>query len=167
VRGELDVAFTELPLPEGPLEAAPLLDDPYLLLVHEEHPYAELGRELTLEEVAGVPLITCKRNSGQAKLEEVFALHGLALTFVQRVEDTFTLHGFVVAELGCGLIPRLAADVEGKPLVALPIESKLPHRVVAIAWHRDRLRTCTAGMFVDLAVEVSAQLPGGAQPAIG
>jgi len=165
-RGELDVAFTELPLPDGPLEAAPLLDDPYLLLVHEEHPYAELGRELTLGEVAGVPLITCKRNSGQAKLEEIFALHGLAPKFVQRVEDTVTLHGFVVAGLGCGLIPRLAADVEGKPLVALPIESKLPHRVVAIAWHRDRLRTCTAGMFVDLAVEVSAQLPGGAQPAI-
>ena len=166
-RGELDVAFTELPLPEGPLEAVPLLDDPYLLLVHEAHPYAELGRELTLEEVAGVPLITCKRNSGQPRIEDVFALHGLRPRFVQRVEDTGTLHGFVVAGLGCGLIPRLAADVEGKPLVALPIESKLPQRVVGIAWHRDRLRTCTAGMFVDLAVEVSAQLPGGAQPAIG
>ena len=161
-RGELDVAFTELPLPEGPLEASPLVDDPYLLLVREEHPYAELGRELTLEEVAAVPLMTCKRNSGQPRLEEAFALHGLVPRFVQRVEDTGTLHGFVVAGLGCGLVPRLAADVEGKPLVALPIEAKLPSRIVAIAWHRDRLRTCTAGMFVDLAVEVSAQLPGGA-----
>jgi DNA-binding transcriptional LysR family regulator len=156
-RGELDVAFTELPLPEGPLEAARLLDDPYLLLVHEEHPYAALGRELTLEEVASVPLITCKRNSGESRLDEAFALHGLKPRFVQRVEDTGTLHAFVVAGLGGGLIPRLAADVEGKPLVALPIEPSLPHRVVAIAWHRDRLRTCTAGMFVDLAVEVSAQ----------
>src|SRR5260221_3376551 len=156
-RGELDVAFTELPLPEGPLEAARLLDDPYLLLVREDHPYAALGRELTLEEVAGVPLITCKRNSGESRLDEAFALHGLKPRFVQRVEDTGTLHAFVVAGLGGGLIPQLAADVEGKPLVALPIEPSLPHRVVAIAWHRDRLRTCTAGMFVDLAVEVSAQ----------
>ena len=156
-RGELDVAFTELPLPDGPLEAARLLDDPYLLLVHEDHPYAALGRELTLEEVASVPLITCKRNSGERRLDEAFALHGLSPRFVQRVEDTGTLHAFVVAGLGGGLIPRLAADVEGKPLVALPIEPSLPHRVVAIAWHRDRLRTCTAGMFVDLAVEVSAQ----------
>ncbi len=166
-RGELDVAFAELPLPDeaGPLEAAPLLDDPYLLLVHEEHPYRELGRELTLDEVAAVPLITCRRNSGQPRLEDVFRLHGLAPRVVQRVEDTVTLHGFVAAGLGCGLIPRLAADVEGKPLVALPIESKLPPRVVAIAWHRDRLRTCTAGMFVDLAIEVSAQLPGGTEPA--
>ena len=139
-RGELDIAFTELPLPAGPLEAASLIEDPYLLLVHEEHPYAELHRDLTLEEVAAVPLITCRRNSGQARLEEVFALHGLAPRFVQRVEDTVTLHGFVAAGLGSGLIPRLAADVEGKPLVALPIEAKLPRRTVGIAWHRDRLQ---------------------------
>jgi len=156
-RGELDVAFTELPLPEGPLEAVRLLDDPYVLVVHDEHPYATLGRELTLDEVAGIPLITCKRNSGESRLDEAFALHGLSPRFVQKVEDTGTLHAFVAAGLGGGLLPRLAADVDGKPLVALPIESKLPHRVVAIAWHRDRLRTCTAGMFVDLAIEVSAQ----------
>ena len=112
--------------------------------------------KLTLAEVAAVPLITCKRNSGQSKLDEAFALHGLTPRFVQKVEDTGTLHAFVVAGLGGGLIPRLATNVEGKPLVALLIEPTLPHRVVAIAWHRDRLRTCTAGMFVDLAVEVSA-----------
>ena len=138
-RGELDVAFTELPIPEGPLEAAPLLDDPYVLVVHEDHPYADLDRELTLEEVAGVPLISCKRGSGQAMLDDVFALHGLTPSFAHRVEDNGTLHGFVLAGLGCGLVPQLAADVESKPLVALPIESKLPHRTVAIAWHRDRL----------------------------
>jgi DNA-binding transcriptional LysR family regulator len=156
-QGDLDVAFTELPLPEGPLEAARLLDDPYLLLVHEEHAYATLGRELTLEEVAGIPLITCKRNSSEGRLEEAFALHGLAPRFVQKVEDNGTLHAFVAAGLGGGLIPRLAANADGKPVVALPIESRLPQRVVAIAWHRDRLRTCTAGMFVDLAVEVAAR----------
>src|SRR5919201_4966791 len=37
-RGELDVAFTALPVVDGPLEATSLLSDPYLLLVHEEHP---------------------------------------------------------------------------------------------------------------------------------
>src|SRR5262249_32802816 len=38
-RGELDVAFAELPLPDGPLEATALLDDPYLLLVPEDHAF--------------------------------------------------------------------------------------------------------------------------------
>jgi LysR family transcriptional regulator, cys regulon transcriptional activator len=144
-----------------------LLDDPYLLLVQDDHAYAALGRELMLEEVAEVPLITCRRNSGQPRIEDAFRIHGLTPRIVQRVEDTVTLHGFVVAGLGSGLVPRLAADVEGKPLVALPIESRLPPRTVGIAWHRDRLRTCTAGMFVDLAVEVSALLPGGTARAFG
>jgi DNA-binding transcriptional LysR family regulator len=166
-RGELDVAFAELPLPDGPLEAEALLADPYLLLVPEQHPYVELDRPLTLGEVAAVPLVTFKRGSGQGRLEEVFALHGLSPQFVHRVEDGATLHGFVAAGLGCGLLPRLAADVDGKPLLALPIEASLPARTIAIAWHRDRLRTCTAGMFVDLAVEVAATLDGttAAQPA--
>jgi len=165
-RGELDVAFTELPLPEGPLEAVRLLDDPYVLLVADDHPYAELGRELTLEEVAAVPLMGCRNNSGERRVEDVFAVHGLSPRFVQRVDAVATLHGFVAAGLGCALLPRLSVDVEGKPLVALPIDSRLPNRVVAVAWHRDRLRTCTAGLFVDLAVEVAARLDVGAEPAL-
>jgi DNA-binding transcriptional LysR family regulator len=159
-RGELDVAFAELPLPEGRLEAAPLLSDPYLLLVQNQHPYAELDRPLTLEEVAAVPLVTFKRGSGPTRLEHAFALHGLTPEFVHRVEDGATLHGLVGAGLGCGLLPRLAADTEGKALLAIPIEPALPPRTVAIAWHRDRLHTCAAGMFVDLAIEVSAGLEG-------
>jgi DNA-binding transcriptional LysR family regulator len=135
-----------------------LLDDPYVLLVHEDHPYADLDRELTLGEVASSTLITFKRGSGPTKLGDVFAVHGLAPRIAHRVEDNATLHGLVAGGLGCGLVPRLTADPDGKPLLALPVESKLPPRQIAIAWHRDRLRTCTAGMFVDLAVEVAAQL---------
>lgn len=165
-RGELDIAFTALPVGDGPLEATPLLSDPYLLLVHEEHPYAGLGRDLTLEEVAAVPLIACKRSPGQPSVEDVFVYHGLNPRFVQRVEDNGTLHSFVAAGLGSGLLPRLAVSIDGKPLAALRIEPKLPERVVAVAWHRDRLRTCTAGLFVDLAVEVAGQLDGSVQPAL-
>ncbi len=164
--GDLDIAFAALPIPEGPLEATPLLHDPYVLLVQEDHPYTDFERELTLEEVAGVPLITFKRSASAANVEDVFALHGLSPRFVQRVEDAATLHGFVAAGLGCGLLPQLAVNTEGRPVVARSIESKLPPRVVAIAWHRDRLRTCTAGLFVDLAVDVSAQLDGARPPAL-
>jgi len=164
-RGDLDIAFAALPIPVGSLEATPLLDDPYVLLVHEDHPYTDFDRVLTLEEVAGVPLIAFKRSTSAANPEDVFALHGLTPHFVQRVEDAATLHGFVAAGLGCGLVPRLAVNTQGRPLVARPIEAKLPPRTVAIAWHRDRLRTCTAGLFVDLAVEVAAQLDG-AEPTL-
>ncbi len=165
--GELDVAFTELPLPDGSLEATALLDDPYLLLVREEHDFALLDRALTLDEVASVPLLGFKRGSGPTRIDAAFALHGLAPRYTHRVEDAATLHQLAIAGLGCALVPRLAADTEGKPLVALPIEPTLPPRTVAIAWHRDRLRTCSAGLFVDLAVDVAAHIVENGQRALG
>ena len=156
-RGELDVAFTELPLPEGTLEATRLLDDPYVLIAPEDHDFALLDRPLTLEELAAVPLLTFKCRTS-TRMTEAFALHGLTARVARRVEDAGTLMGLVQAGLGLGLVPRLAADIDGKPLVAIPVESKLAPRIVAIAWHRDRLRTCTAGLFIDLAVDVAARL---------
>jgi DNA-binding transcriptional LysR family regulator len=157
-RGELDIAFAEFPLPEGPLEGTRLLEDPYVLIVPDEHVFAILDRPLTLEELARESLITFKSNMSIA---ETFALHGLTPKPGRRVEDGGTLLGLVGAGLGLGLLPRLAADLDGKPLVAVPVEAKLQPRVVAVAWHRDRLRTCTAGLFVDLAVEAAAKLDGG------
>ena len=50
----------------------------------------------------------------------------------------------------------VALTTVGKALVAVPTEGGLSPRIVAIAWHRDRLRTCTAGLFIDLAMEVAA-----------
>jgi DNA-binding transcriptional LysR family regulator len=166
-RGDLDVAFAELPLPEGPLEATALLDDPYLLLVQDDHPFASLDRALSLDELAAEPLITFKRGSGLARIDSVFALHGLAPRFAHRVEDAATLHRLVLAGLGSALVPSLAADVEGKALVALPVESRLPPRSIGVVWHCDRLHTCTAGLFVDLAVDVAAQLVGDPQRSLG
>jgi DNA-binding transcriptional LysR family regulator len=155
--GELDVAFAELPLPEGPLEATRLLEDPYVLIVPEDHELSLLDRPTTLEELAGEPLITFKCNSS-GRITETFARTGLSPRFGPQVEDGGTLVALVHAGLGLGLVPRLAADIDGKPLVAIPVESRLAPRIVAIAWHRDRLRTCTAGLFIDLAVEVAARL---------
>ena len=155
-KGDLDVVFAELPISGALLETARLFDDPYVLLVHEEHPYAVLERPLTLEEVAELPLIGLKSGPGLAKLTSVFAAHGLEPTFSHLVDDTVTMHGYVVAGLGSALATQLASAPDGKPLVALPIDDRLPSQAMAIAWHRDRLRTCTAGLFVDLAIEVTA-----------
>ena len=156
-RGELDVAFIELPVPEGPLEWTRLLDDPFVLIVPEEHELTSLDRPITLEELARLPLLTFKCRT-TTRVAETFATHGVPVRFARQVEDGGTLLALVQAGLGVGLVPRLAADIDGKPLVAIPVEAKLAPRIVAIAWHRDRLRTCTAGLFIDLAVDVSAVL---------
>jgi DNA-binding transcriptional LysR family regulator len=159
-RGELDVSFVELPIPEGPLEATRLLEDPFVLVAPDEHELAMLDRPITLEELAEVPLILFKSRS-TVRVRDTFALRGLSPSVVREVEDAATLVGLVLAGLGMGLMPRLAADIEGKALVAIPVEPRLAPRIVAIAWHTDRLRTCSAGLFIDLAVDVAAQLDAG------
>jgi len=156
-RGELDGAFVELPIPEGPVEATRLLEDPFVLVAPDEHDLAMLDRPISLEELAEAPLILFKSRS-TARVRETFALQGLSPTVVREVEDAGTLVGLVHAGLGLGLMPRLAADIGGKPLVAIPVEPRLVPRIVAIAWHTDRLRTYSAGLFIDLAVDVAAQL---------
>ena len=159
-RGELDVSFVELPIPDGPLEATRLLDDPFVLVAPDEHDLAMLDRPITLEELAEVPLIPFKCRS-TARVRDTFALHGLSTTRRPRGGGRRHAVGLVHAGLGLGLMPRLAADIEGKPLVAIPVEPRLAPRIVAIAWHTDRLRTCSAGLFIDLAVDVAAQLDAG------
>ena len=158
--GELDIAFTDASSVDPPLESERLLDDPYVLVVPAAHALAGLDRPATLEEVAAAALVTFRRGTGQARAEEAFRLHGLQLTVAQRVQDVHTLLAFVAGGLGVGLLPRLTADVHGKALVELPIESRLAPRTISVAWHAERLRTCTAGMFVDLAVEAATHLSG-------
>jgi DNA-binding transcriptional LysR family regulator len=159
-RGELDVSFAELPLPEGALEATRLLEDPFVLVAPDEHELGLLDRPVTLEELTALPLILFKCRSS-SRILDTFALHGLSASVVREVEDSGTLVGMVLAGLGVGLMPRLAVDIEGKPLVTIPVEQKLAPRIVAIAWHTDRLRTCSAGLFIDLAIDVAAQLDSG------
>ena len=43
-RGELDLAFTVLPMPSGPFEAVELLRDPYVLMVAAGSSLASGGR---------------------------------------------------------------------------------------------------------------------------
>jgi DNA-binding transcriptional LysR family regulator len=159
-RGELDVAFVELPVPEGRLEATRLLEDPFVLVAPDDHELGLLDRTITLEELAAAPLILLKSRS-TSRVRDTFAAHGLPTNIVREVEDAGTLVGLVLAGLGLGLMPRLAADIEGKPLVAVPVEPRLAPRIVAIAWHSERLRTCSAGLFIDLAVDAAARLDEG------
>ena len=157
-QGELDVAFAELPIAAGPLEASALLEDPFVLVVQEEHPYVELGRPVTLDELALIPLVLSKCEPAGSRLIELFAARGATPNVVHRIEDTATVHGYVEAGLGSALIPRLGTSKIGSPLTVLPVDPGIPSRTIAIAWHRDRLRTCTAGLFVDLAIEAAAEI---------
>lgn len=153
-RGELDLTFADLPLTEGPFEWVELLRDPYVLIVAAESPLADRDKPPTLREIADLDLISHKHCRTVKRLEPMF---GRPIDFVFRSDHNQTVQALVAAGVGSALVPRLTMDPED-PTTTMIEMPKLPPRVIALAWHRDRYRTPAARAFVETAEEVTAEL---------
>ena len=140
--GELDLAFCELPVGEGPIEAVELLRDPYVLLVAADSPLAARDTAPPLRELAELPLVGW-RSSHELDVP------GVEYTF--RSDDNGTILGLVAAGLGVAIAPGLVLDPHDDSIVALPL--RRPPRLLGLAWHRDRHRTPAAEAFVEIAQE--------------
>jgi molybdate transport repressor ModE-like protein len=153
-RGELDLTFADLPVVEGPFEWVELLRDPYVLVVAADSPLADRERPPSLREIGELDLISHKHCRTVKRLEAMF---GPPLDFVFRSDHNQTVQALVAAGVGSALVPRLTMDPEDPTTVMIELP-KLPPRVIALAWHRDRYRTPAARAFVETAQEVSAEL---------
>lgn len=155
--GEFDLAFTQLPMPDGPFAVRRVLDDPYVLLTPADAP--EVGAaSITLRAVARLPLI----GFSDPELDEELLNHlrrtGREPEFVFHTNDNPTIHGFVAEGLGYALMPRLTVD-EDDPMVGIvPVVTGMPARSLAIVWHADRQLPESVTRFVDLAAEICDEL---------
>jgi molybdate transport repressor ModE-like protein len=153
-RGELDLTFADLPLTEGPFEWVELLRDPYVLVVAADSPLAERDRPPTMREISDLDLISHKHCRTVKRLEPMF---GRPIDFVFRSDHNQTVQALVAAGVGSALVPRLTMDPDDPTTVMIEMP-KLPPRVIALAWHRDRYRTPAARAFVETAESVTAEL---------
>jgi molybdate transport repressor ModE-like protein len=153
-RGELDLTFADLPVVDGPFEWVELLRDPYVLVVAADSPLADRERPPSLREIGELELISHKHCRTVKRLEPMF---GRQIDFVFRSDHNQTVQALVAAGVGSALVPRLTMDPEDPTTVMIELP-KLPPRVIALAWHRDRYRTPAARAFVETAQEVSAEL---------
>ena len=80
------------------------------------------------------------------------------LNFVFRSDHNGTVQGLVGAGVGAALVPRLTLEPHDETIVEIDLGPKVPPRLIALAWHRDRYRTPAAQAFVDTALEVCAEL---------
>ena len=159
-RGELDLAFVMLPMPEGPFEVAELMRDPYVLIVPHGSP---LARETpSLRQIAGEPLIGYKHCRSADSVSAQFLNRGAEPRYVFRSDDNGTIQGLVAAGVGIALLPRLTVDESDPDVEIVELGDRVPPRLIGIAWHADRLRTAAAEAFVDEARVVCAAL--AAQP---
>jgi molybdate transport repressor ModE-like protein len=153
---ELDLAFAMLPLEDGPFAAVEVLRDPYVVLLAADAPIAKRRRALGPRELGELPLIGFRHS--QAYPEAFLQAHGIAARTRFRIDDNETLVGLVAAGMGAALVPRLTADPAREDVVQLAIAAKLPPRLIAIAWHRDRERAQAATDLVELARALCADV---------
>jgi DNA-binding transcriptional LysR family regulator len=149
-RGELDLTFSDLPLEDGPFEAVELLRDPYVLVV----PWDSDIDNPSLREIAQMDVIGHKQCRTLPRVEAAFRQ---PLDYVFQSDHNQTVQALVAAGVGVALVPRLTMDEndDATRLIELP---KIPPRMLAIAWHRDRYRTPAARAFVETAQSVCAEL---------
>ena len=102
-RGELDVTFSDLPLPEGPFESLELMRDPYVLVVAADSPLAGRDTTPTVRELADLDLIGHKHCRTIKQLE---ANIRLPLHFVFRSDHNQTVQAMVASGVGAGRGPR-------------------------------------------------------------
>jgi DNA-binding transcriptional LysR family regulator len=151
---ELELAFATLPLQDGPFDAVEVLRDPYVLAVAADSPLAAAGRAPTLAQIAELSLIVCSQSHAP---EAVLHAHGVGARVRYRIDDNQTIAGLVAAGLGAALVPRLALDPARNDVVQLELPTKLPPRLIALAWHRDRGQTQPARDLVELARQICAE----------
>jgi DNA-binding transcriptional LysR family regulator len=150
--GELDLAFAELPLPDGPFEWAELFHDPYVLLVSARSELAELDSAPSLREVARLPLLG-RRSTDEPERHLAGRVPDLNVVF--RTDDNSTLQALVAEGLGVAIEPRLVVDQKDRAVKMLPFGTRIPPRTIVLAWHRDRYRSQAAQAFVELAQELA------------
>jgi DNA-binding transcriptional LysR family regulator len=162
-RGDLDLAFAELPLPGGPLTAAPLVTDDYVLVVPRDSPLEATARP-TLADVAALPLVGFKHGRSAQRIATHFSARGLQPTLTLQLDDNEMILAIVASGIGVALMPALAVHVDRDDVRVVELAEHLPPRAIALAWHADRSLSAAADAFVATARVVCAALAKAPMP---
>jgi len=155
--GELDLAFCGRPLPDGPFDAVDLMSDPYVLVVPGDSPLAE-RKSASLDDLGDHVLIGSNTCASGLLVEGELQERGYQIDYGFRSDDNGTVQGLVAAGFGVALMPLLAVPPGDERVRVIRLVPKVPRRVIAVVWHRDRHRSPAARAFIDLAREVSADV---------
>jgi LysR family hydrogen peroxide-inducible transcriptional activator len=144
-QGEIDCAIMALPLPEAGLVIQPLYDEPFLVAVPKDHPWAERA-EIPAQDLKQETMLLL--GSGHCFRDQVLevcpelsrfsaASDGIQRTF--EGSSLETIRHMVAAGIGITVLPVTAVP-ENPPADSLlryiPLEKPTPDRRVVLAWRR-------------------------------
>jgi LysR family transcriptional regulator, transcription activator of glutamate synthase operon len=133
------------------------MSDPWVLVVPSDGPLGR-RRSANLGDLGDVRLLGANSCSSGLHAESVLAEHSIDVHYAFRSDDNGTLQGMAAAGFGVALMPLLAVSPGDDRVKVLRLEPDIPRREISVVWHRDRHRSPASRAFVELAVEVGADV---------
>jgi DNA-binding transcriptional LysR family regulator len=154
-RGDLDLAFVQIPLVHPALETIELLRDDYVLVTAPDSPFGRGKKPPTLKEIAQQPLIGFHHCRATSVIVDQLRSTGHEPKFVFRSDDNGVVQGLAGAGIGIALVPRLTVDAGTETVRIVEVAPGIAPRAVGIAWHTDRYHSPAARAFVETARAVT------------
>jgi molybdate transport repressor ModE-like protein len=127
--GALDLAFAELPLPEGPYRHLEVAASPWRLYGGPE------DGTVTVDVLARLPLVGSRSSRAFAEVETRLAREAGTPRIVFRADVWLTVRALVDASIGAALIPALLSPSDH---AGCSVGVELPPFRLAVLWHRER-----------------------------
>ena len=156
--GELDVSFAAADeyghVTDG-FEGRHVLTDEFVLIAR---PGQFTPGTVALADLAGEAMIGQHENSCQMLNEAGLRSAGIDPSYVFRTNDNGTVAAMVRAGMGVAVLPLLCVEPDDPRTALHRLDPPIPDRHIAIAWRKGRTLSPAAHRFIDLAVEVGAEL---------
>jgi len=136
VHGDATFGLATETLDEHPsLDTRPAYAWRHCLIVPPSHPFASLGRQPSLHELAAQPLITYTAQfAGRRGIDAAFAKLGQQPNVVLEAIDSDVIKAYVELGFGVGVIADVAVDVErDRALVRIDAQGLFPEKTARIA----------------------------------
>ncbi|MGB0114436.1 MAG: LysR family transcriptional regulator [Ilumatobacteraceae bacterium] len=154
INGELDLSFVVGEVNPA-FEAQHLLTDPFCMLTRPgQFPPGPVSVGVLHDE----PLVGQHQNSCQLINESGLRSLGIEPNYVFRSNDNGAVAAMVRAGMGVAVLPLLCVDPEDPRIEIHALDPSIPDREVSIAWRADRTLSPAAERFVELAVQISAEV---------
>ncbi len=147
-QGELDAAIVALPLPDQHVQTTPLYDEPFVVAVPNEHPWAArdsvAAEELKSETMLLLGNGHCFRDQVLEVCPEMarFSTSGDGIARTFEGSSLETIRHMVASGIGLTVLPSASVPEQDKQelLHYLPFQNPAPSRRVVIAWRKSFTR---------------------------
>ena len=153
-RGDLDLSFM-VDDEDSPFEMTHILDDPFVVVAR---PGQFPTGPVSASTLSGEPMIGQHTHSCQNLIDRGLRQRGIDTDYVFRSADNGTVISMVRAGLGTAVLSLLCVDPDDPRTTLHPLDPPIPDRRIALGWKRGRTLSPVAQRFVELAVEVGAEL---------